>query len=141
MFELNHQLAADTLVLGDLPLSQMLLMNDANYPWIILVPRRLNIQENYQLSHSDQQQLMKESNEVGRLMMQYFNGDKLNVAALGNIVSQLHIHHVVRFETDLAWPNPIWGAYPALKYSESKLFEICEELSALFIKELGMKSC
>ncbi|MBX2848278.1 MAG: HIT domain-containing protein, partial [Acidiferrobacterales bacterium] len=81
MFELHPQLIADTVVIGDLPLCRLLLVNDAQYPWLILVPRRADIKESYQLNNDDQQQLLLESNTLGTLLMNHFNGDKLNVAA------------------------------------------------------------
>src|SRR5262245_27562488 len=96
-FELHPRLAADTIVLGDFPLCRLLLMNDAQYPWFILVPRRAGAREIYQLDERDQQQLLKESAQLSRAVMDAFRGEKLNVAALGNLVPQLHVHHVVRY--------------------------------------------
>ncbi len=116
-FELHPQLAADTLMLGDWPLCRVLLMNDARYPWCILVPRRNGIREIYELPVADQQQLLSESVRLGRMLMRLFNGHKLNVAALGNMVPQLHLHHVVRDPADPAWPAPIWGKHPPVAYS------------------------
>lgn len=117
-FELHPRLLADTQALAELPLSRLLLMNDARYPWCILVPRRQGLREIYQLDPSDQQQLLKESSQLGRALMEAFGGDKLNVAALGNLVPQLHLHHVVRFESDDAWPAPVWGQHPAVPLSD-----------------------
>jgi diadenosine tetraphosphate (Ap4A) HIT family hydrolase len=115
-FELDLRLRADTLPIGDLPLSRVLLMNDARYPWAILVPRRAGLREIYELSDGDQQQLLRESTALSRALMQAFPGDKLNIAALGNVVAQLHLHHLVRHVGDPAWPGPVWGHSPAQAY-------------------------
>ncbi len=109
MFELNSRLAQDCLVIGRFSLCHLLLMQDANYPWFILVPDRDNISEIFQLSTNDQVQLMRESSYLGEKLTQQFNADKLNIAALGNVVPQLHIHHIVRYKTDPTWPDPVWG--------------------------------
>jgi diadenosine tetraphosphate (Ap4A) HIT family hydrolase len=118
-FELHPRLAADTTALGDFPLCRLLLMNDANYPWFILVPRRPGAREIYLLEEADQRQIWRESALLSRAVMDAFRGDKLNVAALGNVVPQLHLHHVVRHATDPAWPGPVWGKLPAKPYSEA----------------------
>ncbi|SFF23258.1 Diadenosine tetraphosphate (Ap4A) hydrolase [Fontimonas thermophila] len=120
-FGLHERLAADTVVLGDWPLSRVLLMNDAHYPWVILVPRRPNLRELYELAPADLQVLMQESVQLGRTLMRLFAGHKLNVAALGNIVPQLHLHHIVRRTDDPAWPAPVWGHLPAQPYGEDAL--------------------
>jgi diadenosine tetraphosphate (Ap4A) HIT family hydrolase len=117
VFELHPRLAADTLKIGDWPLSRVLLMNDAQFPWLILVPRRVAIREVYELDEAAQSQLLRESSALGRALMEAFGGDKLNVAALGNLVPQLHLHHVVRREGDPAWPAPVWGRLPAQPYA------------------------
>ena len=122
-FSLHPRLAADTAVLGDFPLSRLLLMDDAQYPWFILVPRRADIREIYQLADADQQQLLRESSTLSRALMDAFAGEKLNVAALGNVVPQLHVHHVVRHARDPAWPRPVWGAHPPRPYSEAERAE------------------
>ncbi|MDB4511982.1 HIT domain-containing protein [Arenicella sp.] len=141
MFELHPQLAADTITLGDLPLCRLVLVNDAQYPWLILVPRRADIQESYQLSELDQQQLLFESNTLGLLLMGHFKGDKLNIANLGNIVPQLHVHHVVRFRTDPAWPRPVWGVLPSIAYEEVTLKKLVAELTQLVASELDIIIC
>ncbi len=121
-FILHPQLAADTIAVADLTLSRLLLANDSNYPWAILVPRRNNIKEAYKLCFDDQQQLLRESNVLCLALETMFKPDKLNIAALGNMVPQLHIHHIARFTTDAAWPSPVWGATQAKPYSaQSKL--------------------
>lgn len=119
-FALHPQLAADTFLVAELPLSCMLLMNDSRYPWCILVPRRTGVREIHELSDADQQQLLRESSRLGRAMVAAFGGDKLNVAALGNVVPQLHVHHIVRFQTDAAWPAPVWGKFPAMPYDDDQ---------------------
>ncbi|MBQ4668011.1 HIT domain-containing protein [Aeromonas hydrophila] len=121
MFELHSRLQADTRLLGDLPLCRVLLAKDSQYPWLILVPRVANLREIHHLAPAQQQQLMEESCAVATLMEQALRPDKINVAALGNLVPQLHLHHVARFSTDKAWPGPIWGAYPSVPYEEAAL--------------------
>ncbi len=117
-FALHPQLAQDCLFVTDLELCQVLLMNDSNYPWCILVPRVNDIREVYELSADNQQILARESAQLARAMMELFAGHKMNVAALGNMVPQLHIHHIVRKRDDLAWPKPVWGIVPAVPYSD-----------------------
>jgi len=118
-FALHPRLAADAFVLGDFPLCQLLLMNDAQYPWFILVPRRAGAREIYLLEERDQQQLWRESSQLSQAAMEAYRGEKLNVAALGNVVPQLHLHHIVRYATDPAWPGPVFGRHPAQPYSEA----------------------
>jgi diadenosine tetraphosphate (Ap4A) HIT family hydrolase len=119
-FDLHPRLAADTLLLGDLPLCRLLLMNDAQYPWCILVPRREGVREIHELAEADQQQLLRESGVLARALLGAAGGGKLNVAALGNLVPQLHLHHVVRHAGDPAWPRPVWGVYPPRPYAEGE---------------------
>jgi diadenosine tetraphosphate (Ap4A) HIT family hydrolase len=128
MFKLHPRLAQDTSVIGDFPLCRLLLMNDANYPWFILVPRRAEIQEVFELEQQDQKQLLKESSHLSQVLSKIFQADKLNIAALGNIVPQLHIHHIVRYQTDQAWPNPVWGLFPTQPYTERVRQETCAGL-------------
>ena len=123
MFKLDPNLDRDCLKLGEFPLSLVLLHRDANYPWCILVPQREAITELYQLTESDMRQFMAESRLLSRVMMELFGGDKLNVAALGNQVPQLHVHHIVRYRNDAAWPGPVWGALPAREYQHGALVE------------------
>lgn len=116
-FELHPQLASDTHPVGDLPLCRVLLMDDANWPWAILVPRRPGVREAYELGADDQAQLARESSQVAAAMAALFAADKMNVAALGNVVPQLHLHHIVRHRDDPAWPRPVWGALPRQPYA------------------------
>jgi len=127
-FELHPRLAADSFVLGDFPLCRLLLMNDAQYPWFILVPRRVGAREIYLLEERDQQQLLRESSQLSRALMEAYRGEKLNVAALGNVVPQLHVHHVVRYANDAAWPGPVWGRQPARPYAAAEKLGRCEAL-------------
>lgn len=130
-FELHPQLAADTVLVGDLPLCRLLLMNDRQYPWTILVPRRAGLREIYEMHESDQLRFWRESAQLSQTLMTAFAGDKLNVAALGNMVPQLHIHHIVRFKGDPAWPAPVWGKHPAQAYDSATLNERLQQLRAL----------
>ena len=120
-FELHPRLAADCVVVETLPLSLLLLMNDARYPWFILVPRRAGITEVYQLPEVEQRQLWAESASLAENLMQSFNADKINLGALGNLVPQLHIHHIARFRNDPAWPAPVWGHGKPVPYSDAEL--------------------
>lgn len=117
-FVLHQQLAADCFAVGDLPLCRVLLTNDQRYPWFILVPRREGISEIHQLTAKDREQLWHESDWFSRQLDQLFAPDKLNIAALGNMVPQLHLHHIARFKTDAAWPAPVWGKHAAKAYTE-----------------------
>jgi len=121
LFSLHPQLAADCIVITDLPLCRVLLCNDNAYPWFILVPRIDDVTELYQLEWQDQQQFLNESSLLSELLMDEFNGDKLNIAALGNVVSQLHIHHIVRFVNDCCWPKPVWGKQELTPYSANEI--------------------
>lgn len=116
-FELHPQLAQDTHVVTDLPLCRVLLMNESRYPWFILVPRRVGIREIHTLAAADRQQLWAESDQLSRALMVLFQPDKLNIAALGNMVPQLHLHHLARFQTDAAWPVPVWGRFVPEPYT------------------------
>ncbi len=103
-------------------------MMDANYPWFILVPDRENITEIHQLDDTEQQQLIIESSALSRTISMQFNADKINIAALGNMVPQLHIHHIVRYKTDAAWPAPVWGKLPAKPYTEEEMNHVIIKL-------------
>ncbi len=120
-FALHPQLAADTVEITRLPLCRVLLMNDANYPWLILVPQRPQLRELFELSADEQTQFMRESSQVARMMSRTFNADKINIAALGNVVPQLHIHHIARYTHDPAWPAPVWGRLPSVPYDEEQI--------------------
>ncbi|TXH05563.1 MAG: HIT domain-containing protein [Nevskiaceae bacterium] len=136
-FDLHPQLAADTVAVGDLPLCRLLLMNDSRYPWTILVPRRAGLRELYELHESDLQRYWRESMLLSRTLMSAFGGDKLNIGALGNLVPQLHVHHIVRFQADAAWPAPVWGKHPPLAYAPAALDERVTLLRGLLAQELA----
>jgi diadenosine tetraphosphate (Ap4A) HIT family hydrolase len=123
-FQLHPQLTTDCFVMADFPLSQLLLCNDSAYPWFILVPKVDGVQDIYQLDWQQQQQLLNESSLLSEVLMQEFKGDKMNVAALGNVVPQLHLHHVVRYKNDPCWPKPIWGQQALTPYTDEALAEI-----------------
>ena len=127
-FTLHKQLEADTVFITDLPLSRALLINDSQYPWIVLVPRRVGATEIYKLSADDQTQLLNESAQVCRAMEVLFAPDKMNVAAIGNMVPQLHLHHVARFTTDIAWPAPVWGFVQAVTYDATTVQNTVDRL-------------
>ncbi len=129
-FVLHTQLANDSVFIADWPLCQLRLINDSNYPWFILVPRRANIRDVIDLSDEEQSQLWLESAKLSRLMRQKFSPEKLNLAALGNMVPQLHLHHIARFTTDVAWPAPVWGKVERVPYNESELAQLLNEWSA-----------
>ena len=129
MTDIDPRLAADCILLGRFPLCRLLLMNDSNYPWFILVPDREGIREIYQLDDAERAQLLGESCALAEFLMAHFEGDKLNVAALGNQVPQLHLHHVVRYRSDPAWPAPVWGRHPPIAYSPESLREIRSAIS------------
>ena len=128
-FELHPQLLRDTLPVGRMRLSRLLLMNDANYPWFILVPERPGISEWFELPEVDQQLLLQESMALSRALKQLFQPDKINVAALGNVVPQLHLHHVARYRQDPAWPAPVWGARPAIPYEGGAWQQLIDQMS------------
>lgn len=131
MFELHSRLVADTFEIGDLPLSRALLLNDSRYPWVILVPRLNDVTEIHQLKETDRQQLMAESCRVSEFMVEHFSIQKMNVAVLGNIVPQLHMHHIGRNENDPAWPGPVWGHSDAVPYSQAELEKMIQQLKGL----------
>ena len=132
MFTLHSQLEADTFPVTDLELCRVLLMNDCNYPWLILVPRRDNLREIHQLNKAEQHLLMDEVSMVAAALEAAFDAKKMNIAALGNMVPQLHIHTIARFEEDAAWPAPVWGKVPAKPYDDQSKALMLERLRSLF---------
>lgn len=129
MFTLDPRLQNDTITLGQFALCQLLLMNDKRYPWFILVPKRERVVEFFDLNESDQMQLWAEVSTLNQLLAPTFRADKMNVANLGNVVSQLHIHVIVRYSTDEAWPSPVWGKGTAIPYHESDIAVIKAKLA------------
>jgi|SRR5690554_254445 len=129
MFALDQRLSSDTYLIGRFELSLLLLAKDANYPWCILVPEREDAIELYHLNSADQQQLTRESSQLSEVMYSLFDADKINIAALGNLVPQLHVHHVVRLTSDPAWPAPVWGAVAAKAYGPELLQQRINKLT------------
>ena len=115
-WSLHSQLKKDTIDIGDLPLSKVLVIKDAHYPWLLLVPRRPDAVEIIDLDEVGQAQLMTEISRVARALKEITQCDKLNIAALGNLVPQLHVHIIARRSSDAAWPRPVWGAMPPLAH-------------------------
>lgn len=122
-FELHPRLAADCIQVGSLPVSRLLLLNDARYTWFVLVPERAGVTEVFELDEVDQQQLWRESARLSRYLKEVCGADKINIGALGNLVPQLHVHHVARFVDDPAWPGPVWGHSAAVAYGQDALQE------------------
>ena len=130
MFALHPQLNQDCVVIGRFELCLLLLMNESRYPWLILVPQREGLTEIYQLSEADQSLLLRESSALARSLAEGFAADKLNIAAIGNLVPQLHIHHIVRYRNDAAWPAPVWGRFEPLPYAEAALTAVTDRLKS-----------
>lgn len=125
MFELDNRLVNDTVVVADCALCRVLLMNDSRYPWLILVPRVASVSEVFELTAEQQQQLWQETSAIAQRLKNEFQADKINIATLGNVVKQLHMHVVVRMQDDAAWPAPVWGNGVAQPYSAGALTQIC----------------
>ena len=119
-FQLDPKLADDTFLVGNLPLSQVLLMNASNFPWIILVPRVSNASELFDLSFDERLNYQKESDYLLEGMSKLYDSHKMNIASLGNVVLQLHTHIIVRYRHDDAWPSPIWTYEGMVKYSDDE---------------------
>jgi diadenosine tetraphosphate (Ap4A) HIT family hydrolase len=131
-FTLDPRLEADTLPIGDLPLSSVLLMDDARFPWLILVPRVGAVSEVTDLTEADGQVLMGEVRLATRVMLELSQPDKVNVGALGNVVPQLHVHIVGRFLSDPAWPGPVWGHGARTPYPAHAAAALVERAASLF---------
>ncbi|MGF1639776.1 MAG: HIT domain-containing protein [Rhodospirillales bacterium] len=137
MFELHPRLREDGIDLGRFALCRLLLMNDATYPWFILVPERRDVREVHDLSDADQHLLIDESSRLARWLGEAYRADKINVAALGNMVPQLHWHVIVRYRTDPAWPAPVWGRGPSRPYSPEQIAAVRERLRGGFADRLA----
>ena len=120
-WSLHPQLKQDTIDIGDLPLSRVLVIKDANYPWLLLVPRRPEINEIIDLDEVEQAQLTTEVSRAARALKEITKCDKLNIAALGNVVPQLHVHVIARRKNDAAWPRPVWGAVPPVPHDAEEV--------------------
>jgi diadenosine tetraphosphate (Ap4A) HIT family hydrolase len=121
LFQLHPRLKQDCIAIGRFDLCQLLMMNDSQYPWFILVPEKAGIKEIYQLGKTERHVLTDESSYLAEKMAALYNADKMNIAAIGNLVPQLHIHHVVRYQSDRAWPAPIWGKFAAVPYTRQQI--------------------
>ena len=131
-FALDPRLDADTIPIGDLALSSVLLLDDARFPWFVLVPRIGGASEVTDLSEEQSVQLMREIRIAARVMMELSRPDKVNVGALGNIVAQLHVHVVGRFRSDPAWPGPVWGHGSRTPYPDHAASALIERAATLF---------
>lgn len=131
-FTPHPQLVADTIPVGDLTLCSVLLMDDARFPWFILVPRRAEVRELSDLSDEDAAGLMQELRTATRVMLELAKPDKINVGALGNVVDQLHVHVVGRFRSDPAWPRPVWGHGSPSPYPAHAAAALAERAASLF---------
>jgi diadenosine tetraphosphate (Ap4A) HIT family hydrolase len=129
-FVLHPQLAADTMSIGDWPLCRLLLMNDDGWPWLILVPRRAGVRELHDLSTLDLARLTAETARVSAVFDELYRPTKINVGMLGNRVPQLHMHVIARYESDEAWPGPVWGLRPRRGYAANVLEQRAGELRA-----------
>jgi diadenosine tetraphosphate (Ap4A) HIT family hydrolase len=127
-FHLHERLAADTWTVKDLPLCRVLLMNDSRYPWTILVPRREGLRDFHEVAKADKAAFQGEIDLVSAVLKDLTGAHKLNVAALGNMVPQLHVHVVARFEGDGAWPKPVWGLGEAVPYPPQEAELLMERL-------------
>ena len=133
-FELDSRLAGDTLPVGDLALSSVLLMNDSRFPWLILVPRRASLSELTDLPEEDAATLMAEIRLTVGVVDALSKPDKVNVGALGNVVAQLHVHVVGRFRSDPAWPGPVWGHGTRLPYPPHAAASLVDRAASLFAR-------
>ena len=132
-FILDDSLAKDTIHLLELPLCRFLLMNDRRYPWLILVPRYNDLSEIHDLRDKDQSTLISEVTAATRALEKLFQPEKINVAALGNLVSQLHIHVIARFEENEAWPNPVWGIGKNVIYPKNEIKPLVNQLTTALL--------
>lgn len=136
-FTLHSQLAADSFWLADWPLCQVRLINDKQYPWFLLIPRVADMYDIIDLSETQQQRLLSESTILSHWIRDTFKPVKLNVAALGNQVRQLHIHHIARFETDIAWPAPVWGKANAQPYTPAEREQVVQKFHKAFEQDIN----
>lgn len=127
-FKLHSRLLADTICLGHLPLCRVLLMQERRYPWIILVPTYPDLTEITDLSEQDQSRLILESSLIARQMKNHLLADKINVAAIGNVVPQLHWHVIARYCDDASWPAPVWGRFTPEPYGHDQCLGLVERL-------------
>jgi len=133
-FQLHPRLEQDCIAIGRFELCRLLMMNDSQYPWFILVPERADLQEIYQLNKAERELLTEESSYLAENLAALYKADKMNIAAIGNMVPQLHIHHIVRYQVDKAWPAPVWGKFDAVPYTERQIADNLTRIKA----QLGM---
>ncbi|MCP5366858.1 MAG: HIT family protein [Hyphomicrobiales bacterium] len=131
MFTLHPTLAADTRELARWTLCRVLLMDDARYPWLILVPALPDLREIHDLDAAGRTQLMDEITRASRALEAAFAPDKINVGALGNLVPQLHVHVIARRRDDNAWPGPVWGRHPPRPYAADEARDLTARLAPL----------
>jgi diadenosine tetraphosphate (Ap4A) HIT family hydrolase len=127
-WQLHPQLEGDTVAVGNMALSRVLVMNDSTYPWLILVPRRTGIIEIIDLEEAERTQLMSEISLAAQALKDITRCDKLNIAAIGNVVPQLHVHIVARRRDDPAWPKPVWGAAPPRPYESGQIVNFAQAI-------------
>jgi diadenosine tetraphosphate (Ap4A) HIT family hydrolase len=130
-FKLDERLENDSHFVFALPLSQVRLINDKQFVWCVLIPEVNDVKEIIDLDEVQQRQLWQESAMLSRALTEGFAPDKLNVAAIGNVVSQLHVHHIARYKNDIAWPSPVWGKQTMIAYNEEDRFAIIVKLQEL----------
>ncbi len=138
-FQVHPQLQQDSIELARFNLSQLRLINDSQYPWFILLPKIANVTEIHHLSEENQQLLQQESSFLGKKLSQIYKADKMNIASIGNIVPQLHIHHIVRYKNDIAWPAPVWGKFDAIPYTVQQLEKLKYRIKDLLEACLSIK--
>lgn len=132
MLILHEALHSSTVEVTRLKLCRVQLMNDASFPWLILVPQRINKCEIHELEPKDRAQLIEEIARASQLLKELYKPDKINIGSLGNQVPQLHIHVIARYRTDRAWPGPVWGHGPVRSYTKEALSATCERLQEAF---------
>ncbi len=137
MFILDSKLSQDSFAVCDLKISQLLLMNDSNYLWLILVPKKADLVELTDLSFAEQVEVLKEINLIGQILKEEFFAQKLNIAALGNVVKQLHIHVIGRFENDASFPKPVWGTVASKPYEKKIAQELIKKLQLKILGKNG----
>ncbi|MGZ8919227.1 MAG: HIT domain-containing protein [Methylobacter sp.] len=130
-FQLHPRLQQDCIDIGQVSLCRLMMMKDSQYPWFILVPEIADKQEIYQLSKAERELLLEESCYLAENLATFYKADKMNIAAIGNMVPQLHIHHIVRYKTDKAWPEPVWGKFAAAPYTEEQIADTLIRLKEL----------
>lgn len=128
--QLDERLVRDSYPVAELPLCQLRLMDDTRFPWLILIPRRAEVSEVFDLNEADRQQLWREASEVGYMLKTLTQADKINIANLGNVVAQLHVHIVARLRGDNAWPGPVWGQGQPQPYDLDGLASMRDHLLA-----------